>query len=154
MSESRPRRGTRADYLRFVPLQTRWHDNDVYGHVNNVVYYAWFDTAVNGVLIEAGLLELAGDTVGLVVDTRCVYFASLAFPQAVDIGMRVEKLGTSSVRYAVAAFAAGAGEAAAQGIFTHVYVDRRSQRPVPIPLATRAFLAGLRRSGEPEIIEC
>ena len=154
MSDARPARTTRADYRRFVPMQTRWRDNDIYGHVNNAVYYAWFDTAVNGLLIEAGLLDPAGPTVGLVVETRCVYHASLAFPQAVDIGLRVEKLGTSSVRYGVAAFAAGADAAAAQGFFTHVYVDRSSQRPVPIPPATRAFLVGLRHTGEPETIAC
>ena len=143
MSDTRPARTSRCDRRRFVPMQTRWHDNDIYGHVNNVVYYAWFDTAVNGLLIEAGLLNFAGDTVGLVVETRCTYFASLAFPQMVEIGLRVTRLGSSSVRYAVAAFATGASEAAAQGDFTHVYVDRASQRPVAIPPETRAFLDGL-----------
>jgi acyl-CoA thioester hydrolase len=136
---------TRAGFKIFTPIQTRWHDNDVYGHVNNVVYYAWFDTAVNGLLIEAGLLDLAqGETVGLVVETRCAYFASLKFPQAVEIGIRVAHLGKSSVRYSLGVFAQGADDAAAQGEFTHVYVTRATQKPVTIPAATRAFLECLR----------
>ena len=135
---------TRADFLRFSPIQTRWRDNDVYGHVNNVVYYAWFDTAVNGALIEAGLLDpAASDTIGLVVETRCAYFASLKFPQAVEIGLAVAHLGKSSVRYSLGAFAQGAEAAAAQGEFTHVYVARATQRPVAIPPATRAYLESL-----------
>ena len=145
MSEQiRPARLNRAAFRRFTPIQTRWHDNDVYGHVNNVVYYAWFDTAVNGLLIEAGLLDPAtSETVGLVVETRCVYFASLKFPQVLEIGLRVAHLGKSSVRYSLGVFAQGADAAAAQGEFTHVYVARATQRPVAIPPATRAFLEGL-----------
>ena len=142
--QTRPLRLNRADFRRFMPIQTRWHDNDVYGHVNNVVYYAWFDTAVNGLLIEAGLLDPAtSETVGLVVETRCVYFASLKFPQVVEIGLRVAHLGKSSVRYSLGVFAPGADEVAAQGEFTHVYVARATQKPVAIPAAIRAFLERL-----------
>ena len=146
MSEqARPARLNRAAFRRFTPIQTRWHDNDVYGHVNNVVYYAWFDTAVNGLLIDAGLLDPAtSETVGLVVETRCAYFASLKFPQAVEIGLRVAHLGKSSARYSLGVFAQGADAAAAQGEFTHVYVARATQRPVAIPAAIRALLEGLR----------
>ena len=146
MSEqARPARLNRAAFRRFTPIQTRWHDNDVYGHVNNVVYYAWFDTAVNGLLIDAGLLDPAtSETVGLVVETRCAYFASLKFPQVVEIGLRVAQLGISSARYSLGVFAQGVDEAAAQGEFTHVYVARATQGPVAIPAAIRAFLEGLR----------
>ena len=141
----RPARLTRADFKLFTPIQTRWHDNDLYGHVNNVVYYAWFDTAVNGVLIDAGLLDPASsEVIGLVVETRCAYFASLKFPQTVEIGLRVAHIGKSSVRYSLGVFARGLGELAAQGDFTHVYVARATQKPSPIPAATRAFLEGLR----------
>ena len=116
-------------------------DNDVYGHVNNVTYYSFFDTAVNGLLIEAGALDIAAsDIVGLVVATRCDFFASVKFPDAIEVGVRVVEIGRSSVRYALAVFRAGAQEAAAQGEFTHVYVARATQRPVEIPAPTRAFL--------------
>jgi acyl-CoA thioester hydrolase len=141
----RPARLTRGDFRTFVPVQTRWHDNDLYGHVNNVVYYAWFDTAVNGLLIDAGVLDAgAGETIGLVVETRCAYFASLKFPEPVEIGVRVIHIGKSSVRYCLGAFAQGADAAAAQGEFTHVYVARASRKPAPIPPATVAFLETLR----------
>lgn len=141
----RPARLTRADFRVFAPMQTRWHDNDIYGHINNVVYYTWFDTAVNSMLIHAGLLDPAqGETIGLVAATRCVYFASLKFPQAVEIGIRALHIGGSSVRYSLGAFAAGADAAAAQGEFTHVYVARATQRPVAVPAAARAFLQTLR----------
>jgi acyl-CoA thioester hydrolase len=119
-------------------------DNDVYGHVNNVQYYAFFDSAVNGWLIERGLLDVKrSDTVGLVVETGCTYFASVAFPDVIEAGIRVTKLGRSSVRYEVGIFRSGAAEAAAQGHFVHVYVDRASQRPVEIPPATREALSAL-----------
>lgn len=123
----------RRDFPLFRPLQTRWADNDVYGHMNNVVHYALFDTAINGWLIEAGLLDLRdGEVVGLVVETACQYFAELAFPDAVHAGIAVERLGTSSVTYRIALFRGEAEEAAAQGRFTHVYVDRASRRPRPL----------------------
>ena len=140
----RPHPEPRSAYRQFRPIQTRWADNDAYGHVNNVVYYAWFDTAVNGYLIEAGALDIhAGSTIGLVIETRCNYFASLAFPQQVEAGLRVAHLGRSSVRYEVGLFAAGAPEAAAAGHFIHVYVDRESRRPVELPDALRAALQPL-----------
>jgi acyl-CoA thioester hydrolase len=111
-------------------------DNDVYGHVNNVVYYSFFDTAVNGYLIEAGALDIhAGEVIGLVVETRCSYFAPLAFPQPVEAGLRVARIGSSSVRYEVGLFGGGEPLCAAAGHFVHVYVDRATRRPVPLPPA-------------------
>lgn len=144
MSE-RPRRSSRADFRLFRAIPTRWIDNDVYGHVNNVVYYAFFDTAVNAYLLENGFLELkTSSEIGLVVETGCTYHESVAFPEAVESGLAVTQLGRSSVRYAVAIFKAGAELAAAQGHFVHVYVDRSTQRPVPIPARLREALERLR----------
>ena len=118
----------------FRSITSHWSDNDVYEHVNNAVYYSWFDTAVNAHLIEQGALDVhGGDTIGLVVETRCNYFAPLAFPQAIEAGIRVAHLGRSSVRYEVGLFAAGAPLSAAAGHFIHVYVDRSTRRPVPLP---------------------
>jgi acyl-CoA thioester hydrolase len=109
-------------------------DNDVYGHINNVVYYSWFDTAVNAHLIEQGALDIhQGAVIGFVIETQCNYFAPLAFPQTVQAGLRVAHLGSSSVRYEVGLFAQGSDTAAACGHFVHVYVDRSTQRPVPLP---------------------
>ena len=137
----RPEPEPRSAYPVFRPITTRWMDNDVYGHVNNVVYYSWFDTAVNAHLIEQGALDIhGGQTIGLVVETQCNYFAPLAFPQQVEAGMRVARLGGSSVRYEVGLFAAGEPLTAAKGHFVHVYVDRASRRPVPLPPALRAVL--------------
>jgi acyl-CoA thioester hydrolase len=134
----------RADFRRFLSIPTRWHDNDAYGHVNNVVYYAYFDTVVNEHLIrEAGLDIASASAIGLVVETRCRFHRALAFPEVIDAGMRVDRLGTSSVTYAIALFRAGEGEAAASGRFVHVWVDRATQRPVPVPAAVRAALAPL-----------
>ncbi|MBA2963402.1 MULTISPECIES: acyl-CoA thioesterase [Ramlibacter] len=134
----------RAAYRAFRPITTRWMDNDAYGHVNNVVYYSWFDTAVNAYLIEQGVLDIhGGATIGLVIETQCNYFAPLAFPQAVEAGIRVAKLGTSSVRYEVGLFGAGEPVTAAKGHFVHVYVDRGSRRPVPLPAPLRAVLEEL-----------
>ena len=142
--EPRAPRETRGAYPRHVPLATRWGDNDVYGHVNNVVYYALFDTAVNGLLIESGVLDIAhGPVIGLVVETGCRYFAPVAFPDALTAGVRVARLGRSSVRYEIAIFSEGDDAAAAQGHFVHVYVDRQTRRPVPLPDAMRAVLTGL-----------
>ena len=144
-TEKAPRE-TRSRYPRLVPLATRWGDNDVYGHVNNVVYYAFFDTAVNGILVEAGALDIAdGLVIGLVVETGCRYFAPVAFPDALTAGVRVARLGRSSVRYEVALFAPDSDEAAAQGHFVHVYVDRTTRRPVPLPREFRSVLIGLMR---------
>lgn len=124
----------RSAYPVFRVITTRWADNDVYGHVNNVVYYSWFDTAVNAYLIEQGVLDIeGGDTIGLVVETGCNYFAPLAFPQTVDAGIRVAHIGRSSVRYEVGLFAAGAPLSAAAGHFIHVYVDRTTRRPMNLP---------------------
>jgi acyl-CoA thioester hydrolase len=134
----------RDAYLHFTPISTRWHDNDVYGHVNNVVYYAWFDTAVNAWLIEVGLLDIEnGNPIGLVVETGCRYAASVQFPQQVEVGLRVAKLGSSSVTYQLGIFVEGSDAAAAEGQFTHVYVDRDSRRPAPLPEAWRAILGTL-----------
>jgi acyl-CoA thioester hydrolase len=124
----------RSAYPYFRPIATRWGDNDVYGHVNNVVYYSWFDTAVNAYLIEAGALDIhAGVVIGLVVETGCRYARPLAFPQAVEAGIRVARLGTSSVRYEIGLFADRDTEAAAEGFFVHVYVDRATRRPTALP---------------------
>jgi acyl-CoA thioester hydrolase len=131
---TRPAPLPRSAYRHFVPLTTRWLDNDAYGHINNVVYYSFFDTAVNGALIEAGALDfLRGDTIGFVVETHCNYFAPLAFPQALEAGLRVAHVGGSSVRYEIGIFASGAPETAARGHFVHVYVDRATGRPVALP---------------------
>jgi acyl-CoA thioester hydrolase len=137
----RPGPDPRSAYPVFRTITTRWMDNDVYGHVNNVVYYSWFDTAVNGYLVERGVLDIQGGaTIGLVVETQCNYFAPLAFPQQVEAGLRVARLGDSSVRYEVGLFAAGEPLTAAKGHFVHVYVDRGSRRPVSLPPALRAVL--------------
>ena len=145
MSSARPKPEARSAYRLFRPVPTRWMDNDIYGHVNNVHYYSYFDTAVNGYLIEAGALDIhAGATIGLVIETRCNYFAPLAFPQSVDAGLRVAHLGSSSVRYEIGLFAAGEPLSAAGGHFVHVYVDRDSRRPVPLPEALRAALEPLK----------
>jgi acyl-CoA thioester hydrolase len=144
------RADTRASYVHFTRMDTRWHDNDVYGHVNNVVYYGFFDTAVNGHLIRAGCLDVQRSAViGLVVETQCRYFKPIAFPDAVHAGIRVEKLGTSSVRYGIGLFANDDDAAAAQGHFVHVYVDRASNRPVPIPDQVRRVLEELVRPVDP-----
>jgi acyl-CoA thioester hydrolase len=130
----RPTAAPRSCYRRFVPLTTRWMDNDAYGHLNNVVYLSLFDSAVNSALVDAGLLDIAGgEVIGLVVETHCNFFAALAFPQPVEAGLRVSHVGASSIRYEIGIFAAGAAETAARGHFIHVYVDRRSRRPVPLP---------------------
>lgn len=140
----RPAPQPRSAYSAFRAISTRWMDNDVYGHVNNVVYYSWFDTAVNAHLIEQGVLDIhAGETIGLVIETQCNYFAPLAFPQAVEAGIRVARLGSSSVRYEVGLFAAGEPLTAAAGHFIHVYVDRATRRPVPVPVALRSVLEKL-----------
>ena len=140
----KPSPETRSAYPVFRAITTRWMDNDVYGHVNNVVYYSWFDTAVNAWLIEQGVLDIhGGDTIGLVIETRCNYFASLAFPQTIEAGIRVARLGNSSVRYEVGLFAQGESSAAAQGHFVHVYVDRQTRRPAPLPAPLRAALQKL-----------
>jgi acyl-CoA thioester hydrolase len=130
-------------------LATRWADNDAYGHVNNVVHYSWFDTAVNAWLIDNGLLDIAaGDPIGLVVETGCRYAGALTYPEPVEIGLGVERLGGSSVSYRLGVFGKGADEAAAEGHFTHVYVGRESRRPVPLPETWRTKLETIRLEAE------
>jgi acyl-CoA thioester hydrolase len=135
----------RHAYPHFLALETRWMDNDAYGHVNNVVYYSYFDTVVNRYLIDGGVLRIdASEVIGLVVETGCQYFRPLAFPDALDAGLRVEQLGRSSVRYGIGIFRRGEDEAAAQGHFVHVYVDRERRAPTPLPPALRHALEKLR----------
>jgi len=137
---------TRADYADFYPLQTRWIDNDIYGHMNNVVHYSLFDTAVNGWLIERGLLDPRNsETYGLVVETGCKYHAEMGFPDSVTAGLRVAELGNSSVRYEVALFRNDEDSAAAEGYFTHVYVSRATHRPSPIEDDRRKAFQSLMR---------
>ena len=133
----------RAEFKVWQSFTTRWADNDAYGHVNNTVFYQWFDNAVNAWLVGQGLLDIeAGDPIALVVETRCSYFAPLAFPEPVDIGLVVAQLGRSSVRYRIGVFGAGSEQAAAQGEFVHVLVDRTSRRSVEMPQNwRRAFQA-------------
>jgi len=141
---SRPLPLGRENYRWFMTVATRWADNDAYGHVNNTVYYEWFDTAVNRWLVETGLLDIErGDPIGLVVETGCSYFAPLSFPGEVEVGIAAERLGTSSVTYRIGVFGAGEAEPSAQGRFTHVYVGRESRRPAPLPDAWRAKLETL-----------
>ena len=141
---SNQQRGFRADYAAFEPLDTRWADNDIYGHVNNVAYYALFDTAVNRFLIGAGVLDIHhGETIGLVVETGCKYYQPLAFPDRLEAGLRVARLGNSSVRYEVAIFREGQEDAAAEGHFVHVYVHRETRRPAPLPEDFREALTPL-----------
>ena len=141
---SRPAPRPRAAYRAWRTIPTRWADNDAYGHVNTVVHYAWFDTAVNAWLLQAGLLDIeGGDPIGLVVETGCRYFAPLSFPQEAEVGIAVERLGTSSVTYRLGIFAEGQGGAAAEGEFTHVYVDRESRQPKPLPQPWRGKLQTL-----------
>ena len=141
----RPQPESRSAFKVFRRIDTRWMDNDVYGHVNNVVYYSWFDTAVNAHLIEQGALDIHhGDTIGLVIETQCNYFAPLAFPQTIDAGIRVAKLGSSSVRYEIGLFAQGEDLCAARGHFVHVYVDKENRRPVKaLPLKLKTVLETL-----------
>jgi acyl-CoA thioester hydrolase len=135
----------RSAFPRFLPYATRWRDNDAYRHLNNVVYYELFDSAVNAILIEAGLLDPeTSPVIGLVVETNCRYYASLAYPEQVEVGVAVEHLGRSSVRYHLAVFKLGASAAAAAGRFTHVYVDRATNRPVSIPDPHRRLMEKLK----------
>jgi acyl-CoA thioester hydrolase len=142
MTRPTPERRSAYPYLRAIP--TRWMDNDVYGHVNNVTYYSYFDTVVNGYLIEQGALDIAkSDTIGLVVETQCHYFSPLAFPDLVTAGLRVAHLGRTSVRYEIGIFRGDDESAAAQGHFVHVYVDRTGGRPVPLPESLQRALKAL-----------
>jgi acyl-CoA thioester hydrolase len=147
MSENKlekPLAAPRSAYRVFRSITTRWMDNDAYGHVNNVVYYSWFDTAVNAYLIEQGVLDVEqGQTIGLVIETRCNYFAPMAFPQTVEAGIRVAHMGSSSVRYEVGLFAQGEALSAARGHFVHVYVNRETRRPTALPADLKTVLETL-----------
>ncbi|AKT40977.1 acyl-CoA thioesterase [Chondromyces crocatus] len=134
----------RADYRHFLVVPTRWMDNDVYGHVNNVVYYSYFDTVINRYLIDEGGLDIVnGPVIGLAAESHCRYRRAVAFPTDLDAGLRVGKLGRSSVRYDIALFPRGEPDAAAEGWFVHVFVDRGTRRPAPLPDRLREALARL-----------
>jgi acyl-CoA thioester hydrolase len=138
---SRPEPNSRRDYRHFYTITTRWMDNDVYGHINNVQYYSYFDTAVNRYLIEKGALDIGrGEVIGVVVETQCNYFSSAAYPEDIEAGIRVAHLGRSSVRYEIGLFVKSREQAIAQGHFVHVYVERDSQQPVEIPHPLRDVL--------------
>ena len=143
-STRKPQPEGREAYRAFRTIGTRWMDNDAYGHVNNVVYYSWFDTVVNAHLIEQGALDIhRGETIGLVIETQCNYFSPVEFPQLVEGGLRVARIGASSVRYEVGLFLAGEPLTAAKGHFVHVYVDRATRRPAPLPPRLKEVLAAL-----------
>ena len=135
---------TLDDFPHHSSIPTRWADNDIYGHVNNVEYYAFFDTVINEWLIREGGLDIhAGEVIGLCIESHCRFDRPLAFPEVIDAGMRVGHLGTSSVRYELALFGEGADAPAAEGWFVHVFVDREGRRPAPIPDRVRAALQRL-----------
>jgi len=138
---TRRERPRRADYRYFQAVTTRWKDNDAFGHVNNVEYYSYFDTAVTFFLVEHGLIgTTGGEIITVVVETACRFHASVAFPDRVTVGVRVARIGTTSVRYEIAVFRNDEDLAAADGHFVHVYVERASMRPVPVPAESRAAL--------------
>lgn len=137
---------SRADYGFFLPITTRWMDNDVYGHVNNVTYYSYFDTVANTYLIEHGGLDIQhSEAIGFVVNSQCNYLSAIAYPDALEGALTVNKLGNSSVEYGIGIFKAGEESASAHGTFTHVFVTRETQRPTPIPADIRAALEKLTR---------
>jgi acyl-CoA thioester hydrolase len=143
-SKTRVNTHSHQDYRWFAPITTRWLDNDVYGHINNTVYYAFFDTAVNQYLISKGVLDIhAGNQIGLVIESGCSYFAPLSYPQSIEAGIRVAKIGNTSVRYEIALFVQGSASAAAQGHFVHVYVNKQTRRPEPLTADFRAALSNL-----------
>ncbi len=146
MSNQEPE--TRDRYFHFMKLQTRWMDNDIYGHINNVTYYSYFDTVVNSFLIDEGGFDPRADSViGIAVETMCTFRKSLAFPDPIDAGLRVGKLGNTSVRYEVGIFRENESEASASGHFVHVFVDRASHQPVPIPVSFRAAFERIQVGG-------
>ena len=143
-SPHRPLPHDRSAYPSFSTLETRWMDNDVYGHVNNVVYYSYFDTVINRHLIAEGGLDIHADpTIGVCVESMCQYFEPIAFPEPIDAGLRVARVGATSVRYEIALFRRGSGKAAAQGHFVHVFVDRATRKPTPIPDKLRVSFGSL-----------
>jgi acyl-CoA thioester hydrolase len=142
---TKPKPEPRSNYRAYQSISTRWADNDVYGHVNNVAYYGWFDTAVNGWLIAQGLLDIVhGSSIGMVVQTQCDYFSPLAFPQTIEAGIRVARIGTSSVRYEIGIFAQGQECCAAKGHFVHVYVDQASRKPAALSAHFKTTLEQLK----------
>ena len=144
MTTAAPATGLRAAYRRFLAIPTRWMDNDTYGHVNNITYYSYFDTAVNQhLVVDGGLDIVGGPAIGIVVETMCRFRKSLSFPDIIDAGLRVTRIGKSSVRYEIGLFRQGDDEPAATGYFVHVWVDRASQRPVSVPPAIRVALERL-----------
>lgn len=144
MSNDRPKPGLRGQYALFTPVHTRWMDNDVYGHVNNVVYYSYFDTVVNRYLIDEGGLDFRnGSVVGIMAETMCRFYRSFAYPDAIDAGLRVGRLGSSSVRYELGLFAPGEDMARVEGHLVHVFVDKASNKSVAIPVIMRAALKRL-----------
>ena len=141
---SREATASRAEFKVWRRFTTRWGDNDAYGHVNNAIFYQWFDSAVNAWLVDQGLLDIAvGDPIALVAETRCSYFESLEYPNDVEVGLAIGELGRSSVRYRIGIFGIGREQAAAQGEFVHVLVDRTTRRPVAMPDNWRRSLEGI-----------
>jgi acyl-CoA thioester hydrolase len=135
---------TRSDFVAFEEIHSRWMDNDAYGHINNVVYYSFFDTAVNRYLIERNVLNvLKSEAIGFVIETQCKYFSPIAYPDLIHVGLKVIHLGNSSVKYEVAIFKNDDDIASAAGNFVHVYVNRSTNKPTPIPQNVREILAGL-----------
>ena len=146
----RPTPATRSDFRYFVPITTRWMDNDPFAHVNNVVYYSWIDTAVNRFLIDHKLLDIATSAVfGVVAESGCRFLSQIAYPDDVAVGLCVARLGSSSVRYAVGVFRAEEAQASAEGHFVHVYVERATMRPVPIPAHIRTEMEKIQTPAEP-----
>ena len=144
MSDKKLSPPTRTEFVAFEEVHSRWMDNDAYGHINNVVYYSFFDTAVNRYLIERNVLDIAkSKTIGLVIETQCKYFAPIVYPDLIHVGLKVAHLGNSSVKYEVAIFANDDDIASALGHFVHVYVDRLTNKPTPIPQNVRTVLQGL-----------
>lgn len=132
---------TRADYQFFFPIQTRWADNDVYGHVNNVTFYSYFDTAANALLIQHALFDFkTSPIIGLVVESKCTYFSELSYPEVIDVAVAIEKIGRSSVTYSISIFKKNQSEPAAQGYFVHVFVDRDSRKSIELPNSIREAL--------------
>lgn len=145
MTAEEKRVARRGDFAHWSVIATRWSDNDIYGHVNNVAYYGYFDTVVNGYAINRGGLDIhRGETIGIVVESGCRYHASLSFPQTIDAGLRVDRIGRSSIRYALGLFAQSDEAASAEGHLVHVMVDRITRRPVEVPLSLRRALLEIR----------
>lgn len=143
-AEGRPEPGRRSQYVQFMPVQTRWKDNDVYGHINNVEYYSYFDTVVNRYLINPGGLDFhTAPIIGIMAETMCRFHRSFAYPEAIDAGLRIGKLGNSSVRYEVGLFGEGEDQARVEGHLVHVFVVRATNKAVPIPAGIRAALERL-----------